>query len=396
MGLLFRALVSVYQGIDARGNTLTRHLTSPPDPGHNSPIYWVRGEKVADNYADFYDGSWDSGKLKDYRGETIPTTDSAGGWAWTGSKSDGTHATTDTGWSVAMGSPQAWWSFGMRYVAYGRANESTGEIFKGWGEAKESATPWPVYGVSPPIKVRNTTGPKPVISGPTGKVTSPFDVTISFPDDYQINGMELGDVQVSGGTASNLRGKNYTSGGVYGVKFTVTITAIHADSIYDEDQTTVTVGMNEGAVSDQNGWGSVASDTYTVKSAYVEKVAANIPFDGNGVGTVPRTWALIPSTSVRPGDSFRLLFVTSDTRDANSSRIGDYNSFVQRAAGRNSLLSGFSGRFRVLASTRGVHAIDNSGTRGTGVPIYWLESAKSRRQLPGPIRRLMGLPRRHR
>ncbi len=81
MGLLFRALVSVYQGIDARGNTLTRQ----GDAGDSSPIYWVKGEKVADNYADFYDGSWDSGKLKDYRGETIPTTDYVGGWVLSGS-----------------------------------------------------------------------------------------------------------------------------------------------------------------------------------------------------------------------------------------------------------------------------------------------------------------------
>ena len=28
--------------------------------GTGVPIYWFKGDKVADDYADFYDGSWDS------------------------------------------------------------------------------------------------------------------------------------------------------------------------------------------------------------------------------------------------------------------------------------------------------------------------------------------------
>ena len=106
------------------------------------------------------------------------------------------------------------------------------------------------------------------------------------------------------------------------------------------------------------------------------QAADTISFDSDGVGIVPADWALIPSTDLQPGDSFRLMFVTSDTRDAQSSNIADYNSFVQQAAARNTLLSGFKGRFRALASTRGVHAKDNAGTTGTGVPIYWVKGAK--------------------
>lgn len=373
MARVFRALVSVYQGIDARGNTLTRKPEVGGDPGHDSPIYWVKGKKVADGYADFYDGSWDSGELRDSKGAAIATTAYVGGFVWTGSKSDGTPATTDTGWSVALGSPPAWWSFGMRYGAYGRATASGSEIYLGWGEMKHSK--FSVYGISPLIKVRSTTGPKPVISGPTGTVTGPFDMTITFPDDHQINYMELGDVQVSGGKASNLRGRNWTDAGKYGVTFTVTITPDYATSI--DAPTTVSVSMGAGAVHDNNGWESVASDTFTVKSVHLARVATTIPFDSDGVGTVPQNWALIPSTSLKPGDSFRLLFITSDTRRAESTNIDDYNSFVQTAAGRNTLLSSFSSRFRVLGSTSGAYAIDNTGTRGAGVPIYWLEGEKA-------------------
>ena len=381
MALLFRALVSVYGGIDARGNTFTRKPGVGGDPGSGSPIYWVKGDKAADGYADFYDGSWDSRSYTNSMGAAIHPDN----WhIWTGSSHEGTPAYTDVGWSLTLGSPVAWWNFFQQTsaVAEGerRWSHITGnEIFKKYMPATNA---YPLYGLSPLFKVRSTTGPKPEIRGPQGKVTGPFDVTIAFPDDHQINSMDLGDVKVSGGTATNLRGVNYATGNSSGVTFTVTITPDYAKSIYDQDQTTVTVSMDAGTVADQNGWLSVASDAYTVKSSYVEKVAAAVSFDDSGAGTVPRSWALIPSTSVEPGDSFRLLFVTSDTRDANSSRIDDYNRFAQSAAARNPLLSGFSSRFRVLASTNDVHAIDNSGTRGTGVPIYWLESAKAADSYP--------------
>ena len=40
---------------DARDNTATTFTSS--DKG--VPIYWLNGNKVADEYEDFYDGSWD-------------------------------------------------------------------------------------------------------------------------------------------------------------------------------------------------------------------------------------------------------------------------------------------------------------------------------------------------
>ena len=86
MSLVFRALVSVYEGIDARGNTVTRHLGDSPDAGHSSPIYWVKGDKAADDYADFYDGSWDSRNYKNSKGADIHPS---GGRIWTGSRHDG-------------------------------------------------------------------------------------------------------------------------------------------------------------------------------------------------------------------------------------------------------------------------------------------------------------------
>ena len=58
----FRALVSTHE-VDARDNTATR--------SGNVPIYWAGGDKVADNYGDFYNGSWDSRIPHDSAGEEI-------------------------------------------------------------------------------------------------------------------------------------------------------------------------------------------------------------------------------------------------------------------------------------------------------------------------------------
>ena len=100
--------------------------------------------------------------------------------------------------------------------------------------------------------------------------------------------------------------------------------------------------------------------------------------------TVENDWALKPA-GIGPGDSFRLLFVTSTRRNAESSNIADYNGFVQgRANAGHMAIRGFSGQFRALISTSGtsgVHARDNTATTHTtmspGVPIYWLNGAKA-------------------
>ena len=82
--------------------------------------------------------------------------------------------------------------------------------------------------------------------------------------------------------------------------------------------------------------------------------------------------SLVPP-GLEPGDSFRLLFVTSATMTAESSDIADYNAFVQNAASANDSLADFSDRFTALVSTGSVNIKDNSATTGTGVPIHWLD-----------------------
>ena len=91
---------------------------------------------------------------------------------------------------------------------------------------------------------------------------------------------------------------------------------------------------------------------------------------------VPHDWGLIPQ-GLGPGDSFRLLFLSSGTRDASSSTIGDYDTFIQNAvAAGHTDIQTHSSEFKVFGSTSSDNAKDHTGTTGTGVPIYWLNGSK--------------------
>ncbi len=84
-----RAMANAQQGDDLKTNTRTRDT----DPGVWTPIFWVKGHhkkgKVADGYADLYDGSWDSSTVKGGKVSSWGGSLGHDPWVWTGSKSDG-------------------------------------------------------------------------------------------------------------------------------------------------------------------------------------------------------------------------------------------------------------------------------------------------------------------
>ena len=95
---------------------------------------------------------------------------------------------------------------------------------------------------------------------------------------------------------------------------------------------------------------------------------------------VPSTWSLIPS-GLGVGDEFRLLFVSSTTRNAAPTGISTYNTWIQnQAAAGHTDIQDYSDTFRVVGSTADVDARDNTQTTYTssdkGVPIYWLNGNK--------------------
>ena len=93
---------------------------------------------------------------------------------------------------------------------------------------------------------------------------------------------------------------------------------------------------------------------------------------------VPLDWSLKPA-DIGPGERFRLIFLSSTKRNAASSDIETYNTFVQnQAAAGHANIQDHASRFKVVGCTQAVDARDNTGTNtnGSGVPIYWVGGNK--------------------
>ena len=91
---------------------------------------------------------------------------------------------------------------------------------------------------------------------------------------------------------------------------------------------------------------------------------------------VPASWSLKP-TGLGAGDEFRLIFLSSTKRNANSTNIANYNTFIQNlAAAGHAAIQTYNSGFTVVGCTQDTDARDNTNTTGTGVPIYWLNGAK--------------------
>ena len=91
---------------------------------------------------------------------------------------------------------------------------------------------------------------------------------------------------------------------------------------------------------------------------------------------VPLDWSLKPA-GIGPGERFRLIFLTSTKRNASSSNIAIYNTFVQnRAANGHAAIQDHSSRFKVVGCTSSTDARDNTRTTSVGIPIYWLGGNK--------------------
>ena len=106
--------------VDARDNTNTT--------GTGVPIYWLNGGKVADNYADFYDGSWEQrGESEVAIGNRRYTGINLG--YHTGSKDDGTEYFTSGGTSFALGAGTS---------RTGRLNQATGNPLSAGNQVRRS------------------------------------------------------------------------------------------------------------------------------------------------------------------------------------------------------------------------------------------------------------------
>ena len=187
-------------------------------------------------------------------------------------------------------------------------------------------------------------------------------------------------VTLSRAQTSNVSVKyNVTVGGDYGVSAATNQTVAISSGATTGTITLSTIG---DAVDEANGSVTVTLATgtgYAVGTAGSASVTVNDDDEptATSVDAIPATWDLVPQNLA--GNQFRLLFVTSGTRNAASTDIGVYNTFVQNAAnadGVDNILKGFSAEFKVVGCTDTVNATANTATTGTGVPIYWVDGAK--------------------
>ena len=103
-----------------------------------------------------------------------------------------------------------------------------------------------------------------------------------------------------------------------------------------------------------------------------------LPLQAQAQTLVPHDWSLTPAGH-GIGDQFRLLFLSSTTRNGSSSSIGDYNTFIQNAAAAGHAdIQAYKSDFKVVGCTNSKSAVANTETRSTDTdaPIYWLGGSK--------------------
>lgn len=75
-------------------------------------------------------------------------------------------------------------------------------------------------------------------------------------------------------------------------------------------------------------------------------------------------------SGLNPGDTYHLAFVTAGTRDATSSNIADYDSFVTTEANLDPSLAALGTTWKAIGSTETVSAVNHIGVTG---PVYNLQ-----------------------
>ena len=180
----FRA-VGCTEDVDARDNTNTN------TDGAGVPIYWLNGNKAADDNADFYDGNWDDeANDKDESGADGPDTSQADNYPFTGCNHNGTEA-------VVSGTSQA---LGKSFVRLGSPNSTfsaDGPLSSTAGAAK--TTRRPMYGLSQVFEVPTTLVSNTHLS--TSLNTNSF-LAQSFETGANLGGYTVSEVDIRLGETS--------------------------------------------------------------------------------------------------------------------------------------------------------------------------------------------------
>ena len=440
------AAVGSTAAVDARVNTASTFDAMSDDKG--PPIHWLGGSKVADDYADFYDGSWDDeANPTNESGSAEPAVNNVGNpeGIFTGSEDDGTASPQEyLGTTEHSTDPLE-----ADRATVGLLDSNLGDPLDGGslnaietGNSLRFYALSPVFVVAPEARVPADWSLLPDGLGPgdrfrllfatsTTRDASSTDIAdyntfvqtaaAAGHDDIQAYS---GLFRVVGSTAavdardntSTTHTNDDTGRPIYwlGGNQVAGDYAGFYDLSWDDEANPkdesgsdrslsgasrpFTGSNNDGTADSSNPLGANQVGYGTLSSA----VAGRNPLKTTGQSfsntdtrpfyalspvfvvtsdvTVPPDWGLIPE-GLAAGDSFRLLFATSTTRDASSTDIADYNTFVQTAAAAGHTdIQAYSAGFRAVGSTAAVDARDNTETTqtrfDTGLPIHWLGGAK--------------------
>ena len=163
----FTALVSTV-AVHARDNT----NTNPNTDGPGVPIFYFNGRKVADDYNDFYDGSWDTQETRSPTGFTIGNLQ-----VFTGSTSRGVGTVS---------------RLGENFVKFGRSGEARAEIDNSRLVLHSDSTAR-LYGLSAVLTV-----PRPADTGPPV-----FDDAASIDKQMYVAQLEMPELTLPAATGGD-------------------------------------------------------------------------------------------------------------------------------------------------------------------------------------------------
>ena len=353
---------------DARDNTETTYTGT----AKGVAIYWLDGAKAADEYEDFYDGTWDDeANDKNESGTDAHDTSQTANWPWTGCNHNGTEFRQFAGTvSRGLGSNND--------VRYGRPDSSTVNHGPLNGlQNGPKAENRPLYGLSALFQVVGEDTTPPTLTSADVEITDALIINLVFSEDLQLSNppaLSAFTVTVDGSAAT------VSSVGVPGSVLPQNelwlqlSTAIRQRQAVVVTYTDATSGDDTAAIQDTAGNDAA---TFTTGMDGVPAVTNN----STVTKTVPADWSLIP-TGLSTGDKFRLLFLSSTKRNSTATDIATYNTFIQtRAAAGHTDIQDYSADFRAVGCTADTDARDNTKTTYTttdkGVPIYWLNGAKA-------------------
>ena len=240
--------------VDARNNTSTTYTES--DKG--VPIYWLGGAKAADDYEDFYDGSWDD-EANDKNESGADAHDTAVVWVFTGCLHHGAEAFSG-GASRALGG-----GTGSTGVAVGVLNSSAssrGPLYAGTSTGEDNNSNSPLYGLSAVFEVSSAVvmNHPPVFSPPgvsrsvaentaagqdVGAAVTATDANTGDTLTYTLGGAGAASFDIVSGSGQIRTKSGVTYDHETNPSYTVTVTASDGKATADATVTITVTDVNE-------------------------------------------------------------------------------------------------------------------------------------------------------